>query len=141
MALEAVWPRPQMEASRIAWPSSWSSATSAATEPSGRPRASRCSSSSWRTVPTRQGTHWPHDSSRKNCGDAPQDLAQVDRVVERHHHGRAERRAGGARALEGERHVELIGRHEGAGRAAQQHGLQASAAADAAGQIEQLAAG
>ena len=27
--------------------------------------ASRASSSSWRTVPTRHGTHWPHDSSRK----------------------------------------------------------------------------
>ena len=55
-----------MEASRIACPSSWSRATSAATEPSGRSVASRWSSSSWRTVPTRQGTHWPHDSSRKN---------------------------------------------------------------------------
>ena len=30
------------------------------------PRTSRCSASSWRTVPTRQGTHWPQDSSRKN---------------------------------------------------------------------------
>ena len=30
------------------------------------PAASRASSSSWRTLPTRHGTHWPHDSSRKN---------------------------------------------------------------------------
>ena len=30
-----------------------------------RPRAC-ASSSSWRTLPTRHGTHWPHDSSRKN---------------------------------------------------------------------------
>ncbi len=34
--------------------------------PFARPAASRCSASSWRTVPTRHGTHWPHDSSRKN---------------------------------------------------------------------------
>src|SRR5204863_390172 len=31
------------------------------------PLPRRCSDSSWRTVPTRQGTHWPHDSSRKNA--------------------------------------------------------------------------
>ena len=28
--------------------------------------ARRTSASCWRTVPTRQGTHWPHDSWRKN---------------------------------------------------------------------------
>src|SRR4051812_10145873 len=33
---EAVWPRPQIEASRITWPSSWRSATSCSREPSGR---------------------------------------------------------------------------------------------------------
>ena len=33
----------------------------------GDPDAIRCSASSWRTVPTRHGTHWPHDSSRKNA--------------------------------------------------------------------------
>ena len=31
-----------------------------------RPATSRCRASSWRTVPTRHGTHWPQDSSRKN---------------------------------------------------------------------------
>ena len=36
-------------------------------DPFGRPATSRARSSSWRTVPTRQGTHWPHDSSRKNA--------------------------------------------------------------------------
>ena len=48
-------------------PSSPSSARSAATEPWGWPRTSRVISSSWRTVPTRHGTHWPQLSSRKNC--------------------------------------------------------------------------
>ena len=77
----------------------------------------------------------------EELGDAPQDLAQVDGVVERHHHGRAEGGADGARPLEGERDVELVRGHEGAGRAAQQDGLEATAPADAAGQLEQLAAG
>ena len=141
MALEAVWPRPQMEASRIACPSSWSSVTSEATEPSGRSVASRWSSSSWRTVPTRQGTHWPHDSSRKNWAIRRRIWRRSTRVVERHHHRRAERGADGARPLEGQGDVELVGPHEGAGRAAEQDGLQASTSSDSAGQVEQLAQG
>src|SRR6185436_9748622 len=62
----AVWPSPQIEASRMTWPSSRRSASSSSRR-SAEPAAatSRASSSSWRTVPTRQGTHWPHDSSRK----------------------------------------------------------------------------
>ena len=67
IALEAVWPSPQIEASRIAWPTSRRRASSSAADPFGRPAASRARSSSWRTVPTRHGTHWPHDSSRKNA--------------------------------------------------------------------------
>src|SRR5262249_47701354 len=65
-ALTAVWPRPQIEASRATAAMSSSRASSRPAEPSGAPRASRPSSSSWRTVPTRQGTHCPQDSSRKN---------------------------------------------------------------------------
>src|SRR5712692_4720694 len=61
----AVWPRPQIEASRMAWLTSASSAVSRSREPITRPLAIRCRASSCRTVPTRQGTHWPHDSSRK----------------------------------------------------------------------------
>ena len=48
-------------------PISSSSATSSSTLPRGAAAASRSSASSWRTVPTRHGTHWPHDSSRKNA--------------------------------------------------------------------------
>ena len=66
-ALAAVWPSPQIEASRITWAISSSRASSsAAGSRSCGPATSRCSASSWRTVPTRHGTHWPHDSSRKN---------------------------------------------------------------------------
>src|SRR5262249_50089576 len=67
MAEDAVWPRPQIEASRIASPISAISASSSWTVPRVRPESSRASASSWRTVPTRQGTHWPQLSSRKNA--------------------------------------------------------------------------
>src|SRR5260221_3249788 len=62
-ALAAVWPRPQIEASRMTW---LRSASTASSFPFALPAASRCRAASWRTVPTRHGTHWPHDSSRKN---------------------------------------------------------------------------
>src|SRR5690606_3606617 len=55
----AVWPKPQIEASFMA--TSSSSMSSASTVP-----LERATASSTRTVPTRQGTHWPHDPSRKN---------------------------------------------------------------------------
>src|SRR5690348_8410368 len=67
IAFAAVWPRPQIEASRMPRAISSSSASSSSTEPRGRSFTSRRSASCWRTVPTRQGTHWPHDSSRKNA--------------------------------------------------------------------------
>src|SRR5690606_38805255 len=66
-AIGAVWPRPQIEASRITCATSSISRISSSTEPSGRPATSRWRASCWRTVPTRQGTHWPQDSSRKKA--------------------------------------------------------------------------
>src|SRR5712691_11787712 len=65
-AVTAVWPRPQIEASRATAAMSSSRASSCSAEPSGAPCASLLSNSSWRTVPTRHGTHCPQDSSRKN---------------------------------------------------------------------------
>src|SRR5690606_3796697 len=56
---DAVCPRPQIEAAFIA--RSRSSIRSRSTDPFARAIAS-----STLTVPTRHGTHWPHDSSRKN---------------------------------------------------------------------------
>src|SRR5206468_2984400 len=56
---------PQIDASRIACAMSLRSITSARRSPSpGCSMRSRISSC--RAVPTRHGTHWPHDSSRKN---------------------------------------------------------------------------
>src|SRR5205823_3626419 len=66
VAAAAVCPSPQIEASRMAAAISPSSRTSSWRVPSVFPERSRCSASSCRTVPTRHGTHWPHDSSRKN---------------------------------------------------------------------------
>src|SRR4029077_7304475 len=67
MAVDAVCPSPQIEASRIACAISFSIPVSCAREPSGWGATSRCSASSWRTVPTRHGTHCPHVSLRKNA--------------------------------------------------------------------------
>ena len=61
------------------------------------------------------------------------------RVVERHDDAGAERRLGGARALERERHVELVGPHEDARGAAEQDGLQRPPVRDAAREVEQVA--
>src|SRR6266704_1171653 len=60
-ALDAVCPSPQMEASCMAWPISDRILRSSSREPNGWPRRRRCSTSSCRTVPTRQGTHCPQD--------------------------------------------------------------------------------
>ena len=97
-----------------------------ASRPGRRARraASRSIASSWRTVPTRHGTHWPHDSSRKNAAmrriwstrstcwsstittpePSESPAARTDVVVEDQ--------------------VELVGADEIAGRAAEEHGLQ-----------------
>ena len=74
-ALAAVWPRPQIEASRMACAISFSMTISCAAEPSGRLSTSRCNASCWRTTPMRQGTHWPQVSWRKNAGDAHENQA------------------------------------------------------------------
>src|SRR5439155_12660946 len=67
IALAAVCPSPQIEASRITWAISSISAISSAMEPLGRPPARRRSASSCLTVPTRHGTHWPQDAARKKA--------------------------------------------------------------------------
>ena len=51
----------------MTWAISPIRAISSSAVPSGRFAISLCSASSWRSVPTRQGTHWPQDSSRKKA--------------------------------------------------------------------------
>src|SRR5207248_3084674 len=56
--------------------------------------------------------------------DAHRDVPQIRLIVEEHHHARTERRSGRASTLDRERHVELLGRHEYAGGAAEEHRLE-----------------
>ena len=137
-AFQAVWPRPQIEASRMACAD-----LAQQRDVAGLPRrpsvASRCSASSCRTVPTRQGTHWPQDSSRKNSAMRSR-IAAGHAVVEGQDDAGTERGAGRAGALEGERDVQLVGADERARGAAEQDRLQRAALGHAAGQVEQLAA-
>ena len=120
MADDAVWPSPQIEASRMAWPISRRRTSSSSRERTREPAASRASSSSWRTLPTRHGTHCPHDSSRKNWAIRRRVSTRSTDLVEDHDHARAEGRPGGARRLEGQRQVERLRPDEDAGRAAEQ---------------------
>src|SRR5665213_1397047 len=72
---EAAWPRPQIEASRIAW-LNWSS--------NSRFQTGRSISSAAFWVPTRQGVHWPQLSSSKNrikLSAAPFTLSCSDRMI------------------------------------------------------------
>ena len=106
---------------------------------SARRRRRRCRSSSWRTVPTRQGTHWPHDSWRKNSAMRSSASPRSAVVAVDQHDARAERGAGGAGAFEGERQ-----RRAGPGRRScrrRRRGAPRGAAAveHAAGELEQLA--
>src|SRR6202007_2336215 len=72
---EAAWPRPQIEASRIAWLSSSSSS---------RFHTGFCINSAAFWVPTRQGVHWPQLSSSKKrirLSAAPFTLSFCDRIT------------------------------------------------------------
>ena len=139
MAFDAVWPSPQIEASRITWPISLSKASSSARPPIGRPDRSRCNSSSCRTVPTRQGTHWPHDSSRKKAAIRSRmsprsiDSSKTSTTPEP---SDAPRRA---RALEGQGDLQLVRPDEHSRGAAEQHRADRLPVRDSAGQRDQVA--
>src|SRR5476649_288294 len=72
---EAAWPRPQIDASRIAWPNSSSSSRF-------QTGFSISNAAFW--VPTRQGVHWPQLSSSKKrikLSAAPFTLSCSDRMM------------------------------------------------------------
>ena len=141
IALAAVWPRPQIDASRIAGAISSSSASSVLDRAPRLPVGQARSASSWRTVPTRQGTHWPQDSSRKNAAMRSRIGGRSTVSSNDHHDARAQRHAGRAGGLEGQLQVELVGADEAAGGAAEEDGLERATAEHAAGELEQLAQG
>ena len=107
-----VWPRPQIDASRIAWPISRRRPSSVAADPRGVPAARRASSSSWRTVPDPARDALAARLVAEERGDPAQDVDEVGRAVEDHDDARAEARADGPGPLERERRVERVGPDE-----------------------------
>ena len=103
-------------------------------------RPSRCSASSWRTVPTRHGTHCPQDSSRKNAAIRRMHAEHVHRVVEHHDDARSRASRSAARAPSNVSGMSSSSaRTNDARRAAEQDRLQRPPAGDAAGHVDQLA--
>ena len=139
---DAVWPSPQIEASRIAWPISRRRASSSPTVPWASRSQARQQLLADGPDPARHAL-----SARlvaEERGDPAQDVDHVRRAVEDHHHARAERGPDGPRALECERRVERTRTDERAGCAAEEDRpdvARAAAAGHAAGQIDELAEG
>ena len=69
--------------------------------------------------------------------DAQQNRLDVGGVIENDHRAGAKSRAGGASALEAQRHVELLLSYEGAGRASKENRLEIPAFLQAARQLDQ----
>src|ERR671922_369433 len=72
-------------------------------------------------------------------GDPKHDVREVHGVVEQHDDAGTERRAGGLRVLEGAPQPEVSGTDERPRRAAEEHGLQLPAAANAAREVDEVA--
>src|SRR5262245_18531998 len=75
----------------------------------------------------------------EEAGDAQRDAAEIDAVVEQHHDAGADRRTRGARTLDRERQIDLVGPDEDTGRAPEQNRLQWPSIAGTAGLLDQLA--
>ena len=97
IADDAVWPSPQIDASRIAWPISRSSASSSSRgrtrEPGDEPREQLLLADA--ADPARDALAARFVA--EELGDPAQRVDEVGRLVEDHDHARAERRADGAR--------------------------------------------
>ena len=92
------------------------------------PDSSRASASCWRTVPTRQGTHWPQLSLRKNAAITMQQARRGRRVSSMASTTPEPSVAPDSRASSSvSAQVEVLGRDEPAGRAAEQDRLQVAA--------------
>ena len=139
IADDAVWPSPQIDASRIAWPISRSSASS-----SSRGRTARAGRQPRQQLLLADAADPARDALAarlvaEELGDPAERVDEVGGLVEDHDHARAERRAGGPRRLERERHVERVRADEDARRAAEQDRPDRPAARHAAGQLDQVA--
>ena len=118
MALAAVWPSPQIEASRMAWATSASRATSIC--PTARQPGERLVLAD-RAHPARHALAARFVA--EEVGDPPQHRHHVGPLVEDADHPGAERDPGGGGALEGQFDPGLIGADEGPRRSTQQDRL------------------
>ena len=138
-ALAAVWPRPQIDASRIAWRDLGDQrqlVCHAAARPlRGQPQQRLLLADGADPAGHALAARLVAEERR----DPEQHRDEVDGVVEQHDHAGAERRTRRTRRLERELEVEAIGPDEAAGRAAEQDRLQLAAAGDAARQVDHLA--
>ena len=120
IADDAVWPRPQIDASRIAWPISRSRASSSSRGRTRRARRQPREQLLLADAPDPARHALAARLVAEELGDPPERVDEVDGLVEDHDHARAERRPGGPRRLEGQRHVERVRPDEDARRAAEQ---------------------
>ena len=132
----AVWPRPQIDASRMHLPDlveerELTLRVAAVRESHERLLLADGADAARHALPAALVA--------EEAGDAHEQRAQVDGVVERQDHARAERRADRPRAFERERSVERLRADEPARDAAEEHRLQTAGAADAAREIDDLA--
>ncbi len=131
-ALAAVWPRPQIDASRITCVEVGEHGELVPVRLAGREPVQR--------LLLAHGADAAGDALAarlvaEELGDAQDGGDEVGVLAEDDDDARAERDAGVARGLEGERQVELVGAQERARGAAEQHGLRRLGA----GELEQLA--
>ena len=95
MADDAVWPSPQIDASRIAWPISRSRSQLLVARPDAR--AGREPGQQLLLADAADPARHALAARlvAEELGDAPERVDEVDRLVEDHDHARSERRSGG----------------------------------------------
>ena len=130
--LGAVCPRPQRELA-LTTRASRSSRSRSASSPLPVQIASRISTRC--PVPTRQGTHLPHDSSCVKLQEVPGDVDHAGVVVEHDHAAGAHDRAGRGEALVVDRRVEELVAEAAAGGSAGLHRLELAAWQHAAADV------
>ena len=139
IASAAVWPSPQIDASRIEAVISSSSAYSCSTDPRGRP----FDEPGERLLLADGADPARHALAARlvaeERGEPHEDGRQVDGVVDHHHDAGAHADPGLPRRLERHLDVELVGRDEAPGRAAQQDRAQRPPVEHAAAELEHLA--
>ena len=139
IADDAVWPRPQIEASRMTWPISREERQLLVPWPDARPGREPRQQLLLAHAPDPARDALAARLVAEELGDAPEGVDEVGGLVEDHDHPGAEGRPDGAGRLERQRRVEDLRPDEDAGRAAEQDRADLAAAGHAAGQVDQVA--